>query len=175
MSDPLTLTNIAEETPSGSVSRAASHPTLFNLDTPFSQHAEEPDYSRPPPVTPKLGGLRARSGSSVSRVDVEFFDPEGVEALRRTMTKETKDLGRPSAAPSSTALTDEPFDFEQTIRNVVRRYVSNFVPSNTKISYQIQTRRSTHHAAIHWSRLSKSPCCRTWRFRFISANTGVSA
>lgn len=137
MSDPLTLTNIAEETPSGSVSRAASHPTLFNLDTPFSQHAEEPDYLRPPPVTPKLGGLRARSGSSVSRVDVEFFDPEGVEALRRTMTKETKDLGRLSAAPSSTALADEPFDFEQTIRNVVRRYVSNFVPFNTKISYQI--------------------------------------
>lgn len=87
MSDPLALTDIAEETPSGSVSRAASHPTLFNINTPLSQHAEEDhqasnvhgnhhtqsDYSRPPPVTPKLGQLRVRSGSSVSRVDVEFF------------------------------------------------------------------------------------------------------
>lgn len=151
MSDPLPLTDIAEETPTGSVSRAASHPTLFNIGAPFSQHAEEdnhaltvhgnhhghPDHSPPPPVTPKLGYTRARSGSSVSRVDVEFFDPEGVQALRRTMTKEAKDRDRPSAASSSSdhTLTDEPFDFEKTIRHFIRRYVCNFVPSNTEISY----------------------------------------
>lgn len=141
MSDPLPLTDIAEETPSGSVSRAASQPTLFNIDTPFSQHAEEdyhasnvhgnhhghPDHSPPPLVTPKLGYMRTRSGSSVSRVNVEFFDPEGVQALRRTMTKETMDRGGPSAVPSSTdhTLTHEPFDFEKTVRHIVRRYVSN--------------------------------------------------
>ena len=150
MSDPLPLTDIAEETPSGSVSRAASHPTLYNIDTPFAPHAEEdhlassnhhgyPDHSRPPPVTPKLGYTRARSGSSVSRVNVEFFDPEGVQALRRTMTEEAKDRSRPSVASSSTddTLTDGPFDFEKTVRHFVRRYVSNFVPSNTEISYHI--------------------------------------
>jgi ATP-binding cassette subfamily G (WHITE) protein 2 (SNQ2) len=153
MSDPLPLTVIAEETPSGSVSRAASHPTLFNIDSPSSQNAEEdhhasnvqgnhlghPDHSPPPPVTPKLGNTRARSGSSVSRVDVEFFDPEGVQALRRTMTKEANDRDRPSVASSSSdhTLTDEPFDFEKTVRHFVRRYVSNLVPSNTEISYHI--------------------------------------
>ena len=153
MSDPLPLTDIAEETPSGSVSRATSHPTLYNIDTPFAPHTEEdhhvsnvhgnhhgqPDHSPPPPVTPKLGYTRARSGSSVSRVNVEFFDPEGVQALRRTMTEEAKDRNRPSVASSSSdhTLTDGPFDFEKTVRHFVRRYVSNFVPSNTEISYHI--------------------------------------
>ena len=153
MSDPLPLTDIAEETPSGSVSRAASHPTLYNIDTPSAQQAEEdyqasnphvnhhghPDHSPPPPVTPKLGYTRARSGSSVSRVNVEFFDPEGVQALRRTMTEEAKDRSRPSVASSSTddTLTDGPFDFEKTVRHFVRRYVFTFVPSNAEISYHI--------------------------------------
>ncbi|KAJ6552975.1 pleiotropic drug resistance ABC transporter [Mycena capillaripes] len=62
--------------------------------------------------------------STVARVDVDFFDPNGVRQLRRTLTEMSL---RESGSDTSEALLvppagAEPFDFEKTLRDIVRRH-----------------------------------------------------
>lgn len=81
------------------------------------------------------------SSSRSSRVDIGFFDPEGVEQLRRTLSRqsETQSPHIAHAGPSGrgegqsihSGSTDEtlsgsndgPFDFEKTLRNLIKKYV----------------------------------------------------
>lgn len=65
--------------------------------------------------------------SSVSRVDVGFFDPEGVRELKRTLTAEkTKNLdpeSRASTADSTLAQKQgDSFDFAKVLRETQQRY-----------------------------------------------------
>ncbi|KAJ3501614.1 hypothetical protein NLJ89_g9259 [Agrocybe chaxingu] len=143
MSDhlPPLLTDIVEEAPSATISRAASQPTLRGNDTPvdeipplpYSHHEHHP----PPPSSPRPAEYKrrrdSRRDSQVSHVSVEFFDPAGVEQLRRTLTQQTKqeqhemqELGgsHPSAASSEVTLHmdgDGPFDFEKMLRHAIRK------------------------------------------------------
>lgn len=131
---PPPLTDIREETQSGSVSRSTSQPTLYGLDsvsapttTAFpaadAAHTHHHDHQAHPPVTGKPK-TRPRGNSSVSHVDLEFFDPSGVQALRRTMTQENVDHSRSSSDSSEATLNikdDQPFDFEKTLRHVIRK------------------------------------------------------
>ena len=135
------LANIAEES-SGTISRAASHPTLLNaplssnpFDLDFQSKDEGGEYhphtpshhqhQEHPPTTSHPKRL-SRSNSNVSHVSLEFFDPDGVQRLRRVLTNKEDEAGaqRPSSSHSSATLNwdeDQPFDFEKTLRHVVRR------------------------------------------------------
>ncbi|KDR70391.1 hypothetical protein GALMADRAFT_254847 [Galerina marginata CBS 339.88] len=132
MSDSLQLKDIAEETASGTVSRVASQPTLLGHEPTHSAEDKLPQadhefLKHPPPVSPKQVFTRPRGNSSVSRVDVDFFDPDGVHQLRRTMTQQKEDepaQNKRTSQSSDATLhvkDDQPFDFEKTIRHMVRR------------------------------------------------------
>ncbi|TFK38290.1 pleiotropic drug resistance ABC transporter, partial [Crucibulum laeve] len=150
MSDSQHLGYIAEETPSGSVSRSASQPTLRD---PESHHTTPPS---PSPVSPQEhqqahyehhatihNALHhhehpthppdARRNSSISRVDIDYFDPAGVNELRRTLTRQSTKShhrdGRPVSRPlssassseSTLAVDEESFDFQKSLRKIVRK------------------------------------------------------
>lgn len=142
------LQDIAGETPSGTVSRSASHPTLLNIDTTTNSSRTQPegelhhhhDHSRPESPS------RPRRNSNVSHVDINFFDPNGVRELERTLSRKdeqekivrarTRDReplhdpekGRLSVQSSDSTLNvcDEPFDFQKTLLRVVRKYAFTF-------------------------------------------------
>lgn len=82
-----------------------------------------------------------RRNSSVSHVSLDFFDPAGVEQLRRTMshmsaavhTSDIPDVPVQKIRSHSTVDTtttlaapkgDEPFDLERTLRTVMKRYLA---------------------------------------------------
>lgn len=68
-------------------------------------------------------GSRQRSQSTVSRVDVEFFDKQGVQELRKTLTRQSaQDQQSPSAAESGITFDgSKGFDFEQVLRENVQK------------------------------------------------------
>lgn len=81
---------------------------------------EHPSASKAePPATPH---------SLSSRVDIGHFDPEGVLALKETLSRQSRDQVELSRATTRTA-TDTTlgdangFDFEKTLRNKILRYV----------------------------------------------------
>ena len=79
--------------------------------------------------------------SGSSHVDIGFLDPEGVEQLRRTLSRQSENQShsalhaeqskageRQSTHSGSTDVTlagpnDGPFDFEKTLRNVIKKCV----------------------------------------------------
>ncbi|RDB27092.1 Brefeldin A resistance protein [Hypsizygus marmoreus] len=81
------------------------------------------------PTTPSNPVRKARRNSNVSHhvdhVDVDFFDPEGVHHLNRTlsqMSAPVKELQRTTTPTSDLTLTtDGPFDFEKTLRTIVKK------------------------------------------------------
>ncbi|KAF5378810.1 hypothetical protein D9615_006999 [Tricholomella constricta] len=66
---------------------------------------------------------KQRRGSTASHVDVDFFDPEGVRHLNRTLTRMSIATShRPESITSDETLTtDGPFDFEKTLRSFVKK------------------------------------------------------
>jgi ATP-binding cassette subfamily G (WHITE) protein 2 (SNQ2) len=115
MSGPYTL---EDSTSSAPISRVPSLPTVVGDDE--GQNTVASRTTKP------------RRGSTVSHVDLDFFDPTGVQELRRTLTqKSTQEHNRPNGEKPSfsnsdltlTGLTggDGGFDFEKTLRHVVRK------------------------------------------------------
>lgn len=124
MEPPAQLHEIREENGSSS---ALSHlpPAL-----PLEAHHDTRDVPSSPPLShqPFAGDKvrrRARRGSSVSHVDVDFFDPAGVKELQRTLTRMSanNDQQRTSSTNSDTTLLpgDGPFDFEKTLRVLLKK------------------------------------------------------
>jgi hypothetical protein len=134
---------VAEETPSGIVSPSASHTTLINMDSATSSQTQIYGEPREHENTHSESTTRPRANSSVSRVDLRFFDPDGVGELRRTLTKQGKqeeierarthgpedvhdpEQGRflPGSFDETLNSHDEPFDFQKTLDRVIRMYV----------------------------------------------------
>ena len=132
MSSPTRLT-FAEEISISPISPAIS-PVL-----------DDSEQSKPnsPQSQVRAPNTRHRSGSSVSRVGVNFFDPAGVEELRRVLTERSNhelrgvlpkspipDVPREPRDPSSTASStitlaglkvEDGLDFEKTVRHIVRK------------------------------------------------------
>lgn len=84
-----------------------------------------------PPPSPTIQKRRPRGSTVVSRVDIGYFDPTGVDELRRTMTRMSAQTVPATIAPSDKSeLTlafgpgDGPFDFEKTLRQVVKKCVT---------------------------------------------------
>ncbi|KAG6909483.1 hypothetical protein DXG01_017205 [Tephrocybe rancida] len=98
---------------SAPLSRVPSVPSTVGVE----QESSSSDAMRPSPT----------QGKGVSRVDVDSLDPVGVQELKRTLTQHAADQAQQTAsfASSNATLTGpmdpEKFDFEKTLRNVVRR------------------------------------------------------
>jgi ATP-binding cassette subfamily G (WHITE) protein 2 (SNQ2) len=130
MAEHIPLANISEE---ASLSRATS----FKWSKKADHHDADFDDDAPP-TSPKIQAKRrnSRRMSTASRVSIDFFDPQGVEGLRRSMTREkqTQPSTVPFPAPaSSDASSDDSFDMdskdfdlEKWIRQMIQRCVSSF-------------------------------------------------
>ncbi|KAF8997054.1 pleiotropic drug resistance ABC transporter [Cyathus striatus] len=122
------LGDIKEETSStyGTIPRTSQPPLITEeptTTTPPTEHKHSfLNHEHPPP------------GSTVSHVDVDFFDPNGVQHLRRTLTNSPsyqdpksegcRQCGRETFRESSSDTTlagDQPFDFEKTLRDIIRK------------------------------------------------------
>lgn len=72
------------------------------------------------------GGNRPRAVSCVSHVNLDYFDPRGVGALRHTLSRmstaptERTQIGRPGG-PLTAEAVGEAFDFEVVLRDVLKR------------------------------------------------------
>ena len=122
-----------------------SQAPISPISPAISPVLDDSERSKPnsPQIQIRTPTTRLRSGSSVSRVGVNFFDPAGVEELRRVLTErsnhelrgvlakssipdvpgETRD---PSFAASSTITlaglkVEDGLDFEKTVRHIVRK------------------------------------------------------
>ncbi|KAI0318674.1 ABC-2 type transporter-domain-containing protein [Amylostereum chailletii] len=102
------------------------------IESPKSAHFS---HTYPPAGSPPSAFkpyIHHQPGSSASHVNLDYFDPEGVEGLRRTLTRPSLD-GQPSGsrpAQTSVAMSSEstlagkvptPFDFEKILREVFRK------------------------------------------------------
>lgn len=87
-----------------------------------------------PPSLPVSHGLadglagRSGSGSTASRVSVDYFDPAGIAQLRRTMTAQSRvaDTQRHLSADTESTLCEpdsDDFDFKKLLQKLMRRYV----------------------------------------------------
>jgi ATP-binding cassette subfamily G (WHITE) protein 2 (SNQ2) len=128
MADSTSLADIREEDniaviPTLPGPAAAANRASITFDN--SRHHEESDVhpiSHPPsPVIPRH---RARRASSV---DIGHFDPEGVEELRRTLSRLSANRQNDDANKSEITLPvgDGPFNFEKCLRDVVKKYASS--------------------------------------------------
>ena len=129
--------------------------SLSSVSLPIGDDAEESKFNSSQTRTPTTVRQRSGSSANVSRVDVNFFDPAGVEELRRVLTERSNhdlrhvltessipDVPRlesgeksdvPSPASSTITLTglkmDGGFDLEKTVRSIVRKSASCFCSS----------------------------------------------
>lgn len=81
----------------------------------------------PPSPVPEI--TRPYEKSSCSRVSLSHFDQEGVSQLRRMLTHQSASPRGPETVLLSESLetilvpTTGPFDFEKTLRTVMKKYV----------------------------------------------------
>ena len=94
-------------------------------------------HSSPRPSSPPVARrpARQRAHSNASHVSIDYFDPQGVDELRRTMSRLSTNTARDRAIAESgsgkqlsdassevtIAVGDGPFDFEKTLRAVVKK------------------------------------------------------
>ena len=124
---------------------AAAHHNHAHPHSPSDEH--HPEF----PHSESFGAPLARQPSASSHVSIDHFDPEGVAQLRRTLSRQSEiehaahidtkaqgDSGR-SARSISTEVTlaspDAPFDFEKTLRNVIKKCVIQLPFSPTRASH----------------------------------------
>lgn len=111
---------------------------------------------------------RTRAGSSTSHVDLGHFDPHGVEQLRTTMSRTSNlsgagqhhhaDAEKGNTRESSSGVSehtlidmmpsaDGPFDFEKTLRAVLRKCVLCFCVAQLVLTTSAQGRRAWYPEA----------------------------
>lgn len=114
--------------------QGAAHQAAANIHNAVHPHRQQSH----PPAAPAANHLK-RVTSTHSRVSVDYFDPDGVKELRRTMSRQSqqqrershsidpavRNARRTSSAESESTLAvgDGDFDFEKTLQKVMRRYV----------------------------------------------------
>ncbi|KIK61032.1 hypothetical protein GYMLUDRAFT_166677 [Collybiopsis luxurians FD-317 M1] len=99
---------------------------------------EQPEPSKAAPTSsPTISSrpIRQRRGSTVSRVSVDHFDPEGVRDLQRTLTRLSQRDGTKQTETSSrdsnvTLIPGEgPFDLEKALKKMTRRKEGANIPT----------------------------------------------
>ncbi len=125
---------------------AAGHNAFHG--SPEEQHQRSPSLAHSD-APAAFGHPLARTHSAASHVDIGHFDPQGVEQLRRTLSRQSQahaeELRRTrtnrtidekkARAPSPSASSDEStlagpidgagFDFEKALRGVIKKCVCN--------------------------------------------------
>ncbi|EPQ50781.1 pleiotropic drug resistance ABC transporter [Gloeophyllum trabeum ATCC 11539] len=101
-------------TPAEETESRDQFPTFATVESPQPEH--------------KTPGRRGSTYSHASHVSLDHFDHEGVEALRRTLSRQSqaaaanKEMAESLHASEATvAGTDEPFDFEKVLRRTVQK------------------------------------------------------
>jgi hypothetical protein len=115
--------------------------------SPTAPHRhEDADHGRNPPTsypsdTQARAANRARSGSTASQVPFDFFDREGIQQLKRSLTSQSQALVQavdranssqapplPSNSSQATAVSgDDSFNLEKYLRAIVSKWVAIFV------------------------------------------------
>lgn len=125
------LDRLSEEVSSHIAFRSPSQLTAVNMDQGMEHthhvHPQSLPHSPSHPDDPS-------SSTSVSHVDMSFFDPEGVQELRRTLSAQSAkgikniDQSQVSTRTDSTLASQEgePFDFAKALRRTLQRYTNSF-------------------------------------------------
>ncbi|KAF9461727.1 pleiotropic drug resistance ABC transporter [Collybia nuda] len=119
MSDNAQLRELPED--GGSSSPLADLPTRQALNA----HNNYCPVSFSPTCKTSERPKRLRRNSTASHVDVDFFDPSGVRQLNRTLSRMSApnegDVESGSTYSDATLTTDGPFDFERTLRVIMKK------------------------------------------------------
>jgi len=111
------------------------HLSIIVEDKQSASKSAPPPESPVSPVPESPVRLKGHGrGRSASRVSMDHFDPEGVQALERQMTRESARLREQSTGPrpkqkttrgsgssSTLAGDEEDFDFQRAVRHTMRR------------------------------------------------------
>lgn len=132
---------------------------------------ENPPSNEPSPSIPH----RIPGRGAGSRVTVGYFDREGVDQLRRTLTNISE-----SQDPALNALSSEtlsvpatgPFDLEKTLRLIMKKCVVRFCDTAAVryLAWVPQARPCRYSITRAWCVVQRSPCCRLGRRCELSAN-----
>lgn len=141
---------------------ARNDPSVDSLPVaPENPHSNEPSPSIP---------HRIPGRSAASRVTVGYFDREGVDQLRRTLTHISESRLEPTLhGLSSETLSvpqSGPFDFEKTLRVIMKKCVVVFLVPQTRrplFSLRPQARPCRYSITRAWCLVQRSPCCRLGR------------
>jgi ATP-binding cassette subfamily G (WHITE) protein 2 (SNQ2) len=122
--------------PDTSELRQTAYDAFANKDT-HTPEGEREDEARPLQGSPVIASRPPRRPSvsgSHSHVELDHFDPDGMTALRRTMSRASESVAHPGRSPvlpvarptsqtsdATLAAGDGPFDFEKTLRYFVQR------------------------------------------------------
>jgi hypothetical protein len=133
---------------------------------------ENPPSNEPSPSIPH----RVPGRGAGSRVTVGYFDREGVDQLRRTLTN----ISESRQEPTLNALSLEtlsvpatgPFDLERTLRLIMKKCVVRFCDTAPVryLAWVPQARQRRYSIARAWCLVQRSPCCRPGRRCELSAN-----
>lgn len=131
MSDPAQLERIQEDenaVPTIPPDPADTVGTYANAAVHNAIHTQHHEQS--PPVTRHQRPRAGSNASHASHVSIDYFDPAGVNELRRTLSRQvTNEQATARASPRSIggesemtlAAGDGPFDFEKLLRSMVRK------------------------------------------------------
>jgi ATP-binding cassette, subfamily G (WHITE), member 2, SNQ2 len=64
---------------------------------------------------------RPRNEASVSRVNLNYFDPEGVEDLKRSLSHDDPNADALSFISDNTVIVDDNFDFKKMLQRTVKK------------------------------------------------------
>ena len=129
MSRPEQLASTSSAEEKDTVPELPATPSLAGVHANPARHSPHTPYQSP--RAPYSDGTHLeRQASHVSSVDVGFFDPSGVDRLRRTLSHMSTEAPRKSPGTESVRSTqetavseEEKFDLEKCLREIMRKCV----------------------------------------------------
>lgn len=119
-----------------SLSRTLSNPSGQRTDSASRQPLDTEKERGVPHTTPPVqtdSAQRPPLAKACSRISVDYFDPEGVRSLSRSLSGRSGARDHPpsfndqslrtSEATTARDTSDDPFDFEKIVRNYLKKYV----------------------------------------------------
>lgn len=73
------------------------------------------------PPSPDSIRTRPRNEASVSRVNLNYFDPEGVEDLKHALSHDDPKADALSLVSDNTVIVDDNFDFRKMLLRTVKK------------------------------------------------------
>lgn len=132
---------MSDPTHTGTNQATSGLPTVPVGSSALGDFADALYQSESAQAAPEVGHKEysgTRSGES--RVDINHFDPEGVDQLRRTLSNRSHYVSesgdkqaRPTSAKSDadTVTAEDAFDFEKVLRGLMQRCARELLPLKT--------------------------------------------